>query len=84
MADESGAAGLAKGLRRTLTARMWDGAGWRSPGEMIGLWLARVIKDTPHTCAYCRHQIALNVRQALVSGPSAGEIEAAGVLEVER
>ena len=80
MADESGAAGVAKGLTRTLTSRMWDGQGWRQPGEMLGLWLTSVIRDVPKTCAYCRHEIAVEVRRALASGPSLTEIEQAGVM----
>jgi hypothetical protein len=80
MGDESGAAGLAKGLGKSLHARMWDGIQWRQPGQMLGQWLTCVIKAVPHTCPYCRAQIDQAIRAALTQGPTVEDIEKAGVV----
>ena len=75
MADESGASGLAKGITRSLRSRMWAGASWAEPGDIIAGWLMTVIRSTQHTCPYCQHEIALAIERAIEAGPSAEDME---------
>ena len=75
MADESGAAGLAKGITKSLRAQMWTGADWSPVGRLLAEWQAEVIRGVPHTCAYCRTTITIHVTRALVDGPAAEDME---------
>ena len=72
MADESGPAGVAKGLQRSLDARMWTGQDWARVGDLLAAWL--VPAATQGLSRPDARMVEQSLRTALLLGPSADQI----------